>query len=369
MFNKKELYTDIWHYLKNTTKHIVLYGMGDGADKILSVCQMYDIKVDDFFASDEFVRGQFFHGKQVLSYTDICNKYNKENIIVLLSFASNLENVLNNIKKIASECELLAPDVPVYGNEIFNYDFYIKNQESIENAEKIFADDESRRVFQNIIKYKLSGKINYLFECESKEDESFALLGADKFESIADLGAYNGDTIRKIKSYSKNLTKVTAFEPDKKNYSKLLKYCESESIKIDAYNMGAWSKKESTLFNDSGNRNSSLECTISSLLKNSEKKVRRHDPVELDTLDNILRGEKVDYIKYDVEGSEREALIGSMTTITMHSPVLLVSAYHKSADIFELPIFISEIYPNCNIYLRKLRYIPAWDLNIIAVKK
>ena len=30
---------DLWSYLSETTKPIVLYGMGDGADKILDVCE------------------------------------------------------------------------------------------------------------------------------------------------------------------------------------------------------------------------------------------------------------------------------------------------------------------------------------------
>lgn len=369
MFDEKDVPLDIWQYLKNTKKHIVLYGMGDGADKILSACRMYDIKVDDFFASDGFVRGQSFHEKRVLSYSDVCCKYGKDNMIVLLSFASNLDEVLANINKIACECELYAPDVPVYGDEVFNRDFYIRNLEKIKNAEQIFSDDESRRVFCNIIKYKLSGKINYLYECESAEADCFALLEAKNFESVVDLGAYNGDTIQKVKKYSKKLSRVVAFEPDKRNYKKLLKYIESESLHIDAYNIGAWSKKEKLNFCDSGNRNSSLEYTMSSLIKNSEKKVRPHEPVELDSLDNILCGEKIDYIKYDVEGSEREALEGSRHTIAKYSPALLVSAYHKSADIFTLPIFIKEIHPDYSIYLRKLRYIPAWDVNILAIKK
>ena len=30
---------DLWSYLSESTKPIILYGMGDGADKILDVCE------------------------------------------------------------------------------------------------------------------------------------------------------------------------------------------------------------------------------------------------------------------------------------------------------------------------------------------
>ena len=60
--------SDLWRDLAARKCPVVLYGMGNGADKILRVCDTYGIKVSDFFASDGFVRGHQFHGKTVLSY-------------------------------------------------------------------------------------------------------------------------------------------------------------------------------------------------------------------------------------------------------------------------------------------------------------
>ena len=76
---------DLWQYLAASEKVKVMYGMGNGADKILSICAERGIEIADFFASDGFVRGHSFHGKVVLSYSEIKEKYGAENIIVLLS--------------------------------------------------------------------------------------------------------------------------------------------------------------------------------------------------------------------------------------------------------------------------------------------
>ena len=62
-----EIKKDLWQYLAESDKPIVMYGMGNGADKILSVCEAKGIEIKDFFASDGFVRGHSFHGKKVLS--------------------------------------------------------------------------------------------------------------------------------------------------------------------------------------------------------------------------------------------------------------------------------------------------------------
>ncbi|MCQ2432450.1 MAG: FkbM family methyltransferase, partial [Clostridia bacterium] len=65
----------VWDRMKTCGKPIVLYGMGNGADKILSVMEKYGIEAADFFASDGFVRGHSFHGKRVLSYSEAREKY------------------------------------------------------------------------------------------------------------------------------------------------------------------------------------------------------------------------------------------------------------------------------------------------------
>ena len=72
--------------------------------------------------------------------------------------------------------------------------------------------------------------------------------------------------------------------------------------------------------------------------------------------------------KYDVEGSELQAIMGSAKTIKKYSPDLCVSLYHKSEDIFFLPALVHHINPEYKFYLRRGKYLPAWDINLIAVK-
>ena len=70
MFNITELLKNeisVWEQLKNSAKPVVLYGMGDGADKVLAAFDRYGIKASAVIASDDFVRGQKFHGFTVKS--------------------------------------------------------------------------------------------------------------------------------------------------------------------------------------------------------------------------------------------------------------------------------------------------------------
>ena len=81
-----------------------------------------------------------------------------------------------------------------------------------------------------------------------------------------------------------------------------------------------------------------------------------------------IADEKIDYIKYDVEGAEREALTGSHEVILRDRPTLLISLYHRSRDIFELINIVKEKYPDYKLYLRRLKCLPAWEIDLIAVK-
>ena len=356
--NRFEEKYDLWEYLKKTDKTVVMYGMGNGADKILGVCAERGIEIADFFASDGFVRGHSFHSKRVLSYSEAKAKYGAENMIVLLSFASSLPSVIDTIRAVASECELYAPDVPVCDGRIFDFAFARENADRIRNAYELLCDGESRRIFEKTILYKLTGNIEFLFEAESDEETVMtSLLCAKDILSYADLGAYNGDTLRLLAKYAPGLRKAVAFEPSPKTFKKLSAYVESESrFAIEAINAAAWSEDTTLCFSDEGNRNSGL------FAKGKQTEVAAR------TLDGVLSGRRVDYIKYDVEGCEREALAGSAKTISEHYPRLLVSAYHLSEDIFELPLLIHEKFPDYKLYYRRYPYIPAWDLNLICIK-
>ncbi len=350
---------DLWHYLSESKKNVVMYGMGNGADKILAVCEKYGITVADFFASDGFVRGQSFHGKTVLSFSDIIEKYGKENVIVLVSFASSLPEVMNNIIKIGEQCEMYIPDVPVRGNTLFCEEFETANSAGISEAYRLLADERSREVFRGVLDFRRTGQIDYLLATADSRDLIMnELLSLSEYRTSADVGAYTGDTAEELITLCPLIKKIYAFEPDRRNYKKL-EHCASVRPEILPINAAAWSEDTTLIFDDSGNRNAGIK---------EEGISKRKAEVQAVALDNVIK-ESVDYIKYDVEGSEKEALLGAKETIRKYSPDLLISLYHRTEDLHELILLVHKIHPEYNLYLRRYPYIPAWDLNLYATIK
>lgn len=359
-------YPDLWEYLLHTSKHVVMYGMGNGADKILAVADAKGITVEDFFASDGFVRGHSFHGKRVLSFSEAKEKYGADNMIVLLSFASSLPDVMENILRIAAECELYAPDVPVFGDNLFDAAFYAAHKSEFDQARALLADQESMRIFDLIISYKLTGDLKYLTLAQNDPDESFTrILPSSTFETVVDLGAYNGDSARALAPYAPALKTLYALEPDARNHRKLCAYADQESrFSVIPVQCAAWSEDTVLCFDASGNRNAGAAQNTSAILQPRTTKIKE---VQARSVDALLDGKRCDYIKFDVEGSEEQALLGCRQTIAAYTPALLVSCYHRSEDLYALPQLVHRLCPLYKLYLRRFRYFPAWDINLYAI--
>lgn len=73
-------------------------------------------------------------------------------------------------------------------------------------------------------------------------------------------------------------------------------------------------------------------------------------------LDELLSGEKVTFIKVDVEGMEKEVLEGARNLIAKNKPKLAVAAYHDANDVFELRKLILRIRGDYKIILRGINY-------------
>ena len=361
---------NLWERLAASEKKILLYGMGNGADKILDVCRSKGITVSGCFASDGFARGHSYRGFPVRTWSETKALYGAENVTVLLSFGTSREDVLANIRRIAQEAELYAPDVPAFGDTLFDRAFLEAHREELERAAELLSDEESVRIFWNVVAFKLTGEIAFLESAESdREADLLRFVRPDRLTAAMDLGAYNGDTVRELLDRSQgSLKRIYAMEPDARTYKKLLAYAEGETrAEVIALPMGAWSERRTLTFDASGNRNASMGENRSGVLADRPIRVRT---VEADSPDNVLSGERVDYIKYDVEGSEREALLGSRQTVERWSPTLMVSLYHRSEDLFALPLLLRELFPQYEgYYLRRRRGVPAWDVDLYLTRE
>lgn len=347
----------VWERLKQETRPIVLYGMGNGADRILEQFHQNGIQAAAVFASDEFVRGHSFHGWPVQRLTDVVASLG-EGILIVIAFASHRPEVLQKMYELDARFDVVAPDLPVAGDGLFDADFVRRNDTKFNQAYALFAEEQSRSVFLNIIRFKLSGKLQYLRACETDKSEIFqSVLKLGEQEHFVDLGAYCGDTMQEFLQYTNGrFASVTALEPDEKNFRKLSRFASEQlSGQITLVQAGAWSADTTLFF--------SAEAGRQSHLTDSRKKGK---PTPMRTLDSVLNGQPCTFLKLDVEGAEREALIGASHTLRRFFPKLNIAAYHRNEDLFALPLLVHQLCPAYELFLRHHPAVPAWDTNLYA---
>lgn len=347
-------HTDIWTRLREEDRPVVLYGTGNGADRIIDILERENIKISGIFSSAAFVRDRFFRGYKVSDF-ESCKKEFPD-MLVLMCFGSAREDVLENVKKISRENELLAPDVPVYGDNIFDLSFYKKHKSELDIVESRLSDEKSLDTFRKLVDFKLSGNINNLFSCEYDNSGIFDISDNAVY---FDLGAYNGDTVTEFAEKYK-YGRIIAVEPDRRNFRKLSENTQRLS-RVKLYNALINDKNE-TVFLDNNKGRGAHE---------SEKgKI----PVEAVTIDKLAEKEKLSekgqlVIKFDVEGNELKALSGAKDTIKKHSPLMFISCYHRSEDYFTIPLKVFSINDNYKLYMRHYKGIPAWESEYIFVPK
>ena len=342
-------YPNVWTALKNSALPIVLYGMGNGADKVLDEFEKRGIKADGVMASDDFCRYQEFRGFTVQKQSDFERMY--EDFFIALCFGSSLSDVTEHIYGVARRHTVLVPNVPVAGDALIDDSFIGRHRAEIERAYSLLADERSKAVFKGALDFYYTGRLGYLKDIESDKDESFGCILRLKNERYLDLGAYRGDTVDEFLKYTDGREHITAVEPNPKNYIKLLRYLE-DIENAEAINAGI--------------------SDTQGVMRISKKAGRMpvlgdESGIEVPVMTVDAADCSPTYIKVDIEGSESAMLRGAERTLRELKPKLNLAAYHRSEDFFSLVLQLPDINPDYRIYMRKHPYIPCWDLNIYAV--
>ena len=351
---------DVWQTLASSPDPLYLYGTGNGADKILDIMASRKINPAGIFVSDDFYRGQVFRGFSVQPLSSLAAMSTPP--LLVISFGSHLPYLIRRIQDLSRTFRALIPDVPVAGDTLFDLSFCESHTQDLENARDLLADEASRKVFDQIVHYKLTGDPASLFASVSLKEEILSLLAShhpDAVPCYVDCGAYRGDTIEEFfrffpfPNYS-----ITALEPEPGSFRKLQQaFGDDPRIRLIQAACGKESG-ELILYQGRGRG-----THVPSDQKTAAKTIK----VPLVRLDDLSFPSPPTYLKMDIEGKEKEALLGASRLIQTAHPLMNIACYHRSEDLYELPMLLHELYPGYRIYLRRHESFPCWDLNLYLI--
>lgn len=161
-------------------------------------------------------------------------------------------------------------------------------------------------------------------------------------DTVLDCGANVGVFTRKALSQGAGL--VVAIEPAPENLLCLRKTFEDEirAGRVIVYPKGVWDHDCELVLRtydpQSGGDSVALKFPHS----------HPGPTVQLTTIDELtseLKLQSVDFIKMDIEGSERQALRGAKQTVARFRPRLAISLEHTPTDAEEIPALIWSLWP------------------------
>ncbi len=203
--------------------------------------------------------------------------------------------------------------------------------------------EDSKDTYAELMANRLApelAKKSYSDLCYSNDYFNGVYFPVTDEECFVDCGAYDGDTIRELLKVAGQFCQVHAFEIDNINYDDLRKYVDTLPTdvqkKVKMYHAGVWN--DNKIIGYGNELNSGGESF--SVLKSSNVQ-----EICVQKLDDVLKEEKVTFIKMDIEGSELPALQGAKNIIRKQKPKLAICLYHKIEDFWEIPIYLHSLVP------------------------
>lgn len=239
----------------------------------------------------------------------------------------------------------------IFENETFNApscsNVYLmeEHEREIATVYDLLADEMSKVVFEKIVRFRLlDDSLDVPTITQEKQYFEYGFYEKRPDEIFIDCGAYNGISLQTFLRENENRFKAYyGIEPDSKNYKLLTEYVnqlpEIAKNKIVLVKKAVWDNNQKinlyalhgpgSFVSDIGN-----------------------EQVDTITIDEMLNGNAATYIKMNIEGSEKEALQGAEYTIKKYKPRLAIAGYHRTDDLWKIPLKMREYRKDYKIYLR-----------------
>ncbi len=347
--NSKKFFIDI---VRGKERPVVLYGAGGNCEFAMSTCFGCNILVDavcDSKATGIYSYKEKFY--EIISPEQLLENY--RNAFVLITSWNYEQEIYNFLCTLGFPNEQICFFRSPY--MISSAIFRKKYLEGYRWAYNFFTDERSKKNIINRVREMILGLPCPADSLYKDGYFGFPDIKLQNGEVYVDGGAYIGDSaeefIQDMKNAEKQYKHIYSFEPDSENFTKARKRLSLYSD-ITIIPKGLWSSEKELSFQSQQENGGGGASHITE--KESENTVY----IPVTAIDTIFSGQPEDMlptiIKMDIEGAEREALIGAAGVIQKKKPQLIICAYHKPEDIYELVQTIINIREDYDFTLWKI---------------
>jgi FkbM family methyltransferase len=178
-------------------------------------------------------------------------------------------------------------------------------------------------------------------------------------ERFVDCGAFDGDSVRGfLERTAGRFKRIDAMEPDPANLRNLRAFIATLPVedqhRIHVHPVAVGSERRTLRFRQGVG-------PASTITEEGEYDVM------CVSLDEELADTVPTYIKLDVEGAEPDVIQGAARLITTHAPTMAIVLYHRTSDMWTVPLALHRLRSDYRLYLR--RYAEdCWETVCHAVR-
>jgi FkbM family methyltransferase len=320
---------------------IVILGAGNLGRRVARA-----IRPPAFCDNNPSRQGTMIDGIPVISPKAAIEQYPEATFVVAIWNPSRTEGMTDRIAQLKSlGARNIIPFTalfPQHGDLLLPHflwerpDYYGAHKEEIARA-RALLDAKGQEEFDRQMRLRMGDHCGQVIDpgIQYFPDDLFR-LGED--EVFIDCGAYNGDTIADFQRASHDhFARIIAFEPDPVNFAALLSAVNGDQrISLQPYATGLRRETLRLSMDSTGSHISETGACV----------------IEAVSLDDVLADTAPTYIKFDIEGSEPDALEGGRQTITRYRPKLAVCVYHAPDHLWSLPLQLHDLLPDSQLTLR-----------------
>ena len=236
-----------------------------------------------------------------------------------------------------TNCKFLNSELSIEegSREMPRFDTEAFPQARINETAELLEDDYSKSLYRSVVEHHRARKQLFVDPKKQYFDKYLPKHG----DVIIDCGVAHGDFIDNLLTYEQEI-KVYAFEADRHFYELLVQKYDNPNISI--INKCVYSEEGEVSFSDDNSHGSNAI--------NSDGAIKMA-ATSIDCFVQTNSINKVDWIKMDIEGAELDAIEGAKETLRTHAPFLSISIYHKTSDLWEIPLKIKALQPDYTFYV------------------
>lgn len=327
-------------------RELVIVGAAEEGRRLAALCVNRGIAVRAV-ADDDSSKLGIFVGSVPVMPVDALSSVDRQMPIVVASH--RVLGVTTRLRQmgfanVAPFALLQVLDPELFPPHVFYRDLIedlVANRDRYHELSHELADDASRSVLDALVGFRLSldpGVLRPIIDSDLYAPTG--VLRFDEDEVYVDAGSYDGDTVRCfIDRVQGRFCRVLAFEPDRVTFQRLAANFAHED-RVEPVNAGLHEFPGLLRFDATSSRSASIA-------------EEGPDEIRVESLDGFLSGERVTFVKMNIEGAELAALRGAAQTIRRWRPKLAISAYHRPSDLWKVPALVRELYEGYRLYLRQ----------------